>query len=122
MSASDAEARLREYGPNTIAHEAGKSVPMRMVRLLRNPLNVLLMTLASLSLVMGNHESAAIIFFMVLLSVSLAFFQERRSSKAAAELRALVHTTAAVLCKADESSPPGRLPLLTAAARFPARK
>jgi len=112
LSESEAEARLKRYGPNVVAHEAAKSIPIQLLRRLRNPLNLLLLTLASVSLAMGDHEAAIIILIMVVLSVSLAFFQERRSSKAAEELRAMVHTTARVLRKA----PPEEVPVLAPAA------
>jgi len=97
---SDAEARLQRYGQNAVAHEDHQSIAMQMLRRVRNPLNVMLLTLACISLVMGDHEAAIIIFIMVVLSVSLAFLQERRSNKAAEKLRAMVHTTATVLRKA----------------------
>ena len=97
LSDGEAQARLKQHGPNAVAHEAGKSIPMQLLQRLRNPLNLLLLTLASASLVMGDREAALIIFAMVGLSVSLAFLQERRSSKAALELQAMVHTTATVL-------------------------
>ena len=97
LSDTEAEARLKQHGPNAVAHEAAKSIPMQLLQRLRNPLNLLLVTLALVSLAVGDREAAIIIFAMVGLSVSLAFLQERRSSKAAEELRAMVHTTATVL-------------------------
>ena len=110
LSESDAEARLRKYGPNAVAHEARKSIAIQLLLRLRNPLNLLLLTLACVSLVMGDHEAATIIFIMVVLSVSLAFLQERRSNKAAEELRAMVHTTATVLRKAYIKAAPSAMP------------
>jgi Mg2+-importing ATPase len=106
LSKVAAQARLRKYGPNAVAHEARKSIAMQLLLRLRNPLNLLLLTLACVSLVMGDHEAAIIIFMMVVLSVSLAFLQERRSNKAAEELRAMVHTTATVLRKAHTRAAP----------------
>jgi P-type Mg2+ transporter len=93
----DALARLEKYGPNSVAGEVVKSVPAQLLQRLRNPLNILLLALAAVSVITGNIESAFIISLMVLLSVSLAFVQERRSNRAAAALRAMVHTTATVL-------------------------
>jgi len=99
LSNAQARARLKKYGPNVVVHEASKSAPVQLLRLLRNPLNLLLLTLASISLAVGDEEAAAIIFIMVVLSVSLGYLQERRSNKAAEELRTMVHTTATVLRK-----------------------
>jgi magnesium-transporting ATPase (P-type) len=68
LSESDAEARLQKYGPNAVAHEARQSIAMQLLRRVRNPLNLMLLTLACISLVMGDHEAAIIIFIMVVLS------------------------------------------------------
>lgn len=106
LSESDAEARLQKYGANEVAHEVRQGIAMQLFRRLRNPLNLLLVTLASVSLLMGDEEAAIIIFIMVVLSVSLAFLQERRSNRAAEKLRAMVHTTATVLRKANSEAEP----------------
>ena len=97
LTESDAAARLPQYGPNSVARDVSDSLVMQLLRRLRNPLNLLLLTLASVSLVMGDRHAAVIIFMMVALSITLAFIQERRSSQAAEKLRAMVHTTATVL-------------------------
>jgi Mg2+-importing ATPase len=60
-------------------------------------LNLLLLSLAGVSVARGDHESAGMIVAMVLLSLTLALVQERRSSAAAQRLRAMVRTTAMVL-------------------------
>jgi Mg2+-importing ATPase len=99
-------ARLAQYGPNQIAHEGERHVLVELLERLANPLNVLLLLLAGISAVVGDREAALIIFAMVILSVSLAFFQERRSSQAAARLRAMVHTTAAVRRRTTDAEPP----------------
>jgi Mg2+-importing ATPase len=99
LSHAKVEARLRQYGHNVVAHEVRKNILVQLLQRLRNPLNLLLLTLASVALFMGDHEAALIIFAMVALSVGLAFAQEHRSDKAAQALRAMVHTTASVLRK-----------------------
>ncbi|MFX5272035.1 hypothetical protein ABTD28_20145, partial [Acinetobacter baumannii] len=55
-----------------------------------------LMTLALLSLVLGDSRAAIVIIVMVLLAVFTSFIQEHRSNEAAAKLRALVRNTASV--------------------------
>jgi Mg2+-importing ATPase len=96
---SDAEAARRrdEYGENKVAHEEHETLAAQLLRRLLNPLNILLLTLAAVSVLMGDREAAVIIFAMVVLSLSLAIIQERRSSQAAEKLRAMVRTTAAVV-------------------------
>jgi Mg2+-importing ATPase len=67
---------------------------------------------------MGDEEASVIIFIMVVLSVSFAFIQERKSNKAAEELRAMVHTTATVLRSTLSGEAPA--PAATAYAAAPA--
>jgi P-type Mg2+ transporter len=99
------KARLARFGPNQIAHEGERSVAVQLLERFANPLNVMLLLLAGVSMLIGDREAALIIFAMVILSVSLAFFQEHRSSQAAAKLRAMVHTTATVRRPSSDALP-----------------
>jgi len=101
ISEDEAVRRRGECGDNRIAHEEHDSLPVQLLRRLLNPLNVLLIVLAGISLGMGDRESALIISLMVVLSLSLAIFQERRSGRAPEKLRAMVHTTATVVRTAE---------------------
>ena len=110
LDPAEVEARRARFGPNQVAHEQHEALPMQLVRRLLNPLNVLLLGLAGVSVAMRDHEAAAMIVAMVFLSVTLALVQERRSSAAAGRLRAMVRTTAMVLRPARAAageSPPG---------------
>jgi Mg2+-importing ATPase len=99
----EAEERLERYGRNAIAHEARKSVLLQLLGRFKNPLNVMLLVLATLNFaVVGDPRAGTMISVMVLLSVSLSFLQEYRSNQAAEKLRAMVSTTATVL-RRDES-------------------
>lgn len=95
----EADERLTIYGHNVIAREAKPSVLGQLLRRFLNPLNIMLMALASISFFMDDLKAATVISLMVLLSVLLSFLQEYRSTNAAEKLRALVHTTATVLRK-----------------------
>ncbi|BCQ28975.1 hypothetical protein NK8_71650 (plasmid) [Caballeronia sp. NK8] len=61
-----------------------------------NPLNGLLLSLAAVSIYLGDRRAAAMIVVMVILSVSLGLIQEHRSNQAADVLRRMVRTTATV--------------------------
>jgi Mg2+-importing ATPase len=95
---TDAEAarRLARTGPNQVAREQTRSIFQEFFGRARNPLNVLLLSLAALSWVTGDARAAVVICVMVTLSVTLAFLQEHRSNQAAAKLRAMVRTRASV--------------------------
>jgi Mg2+-importing ATPase len=101
LAQTEVTRRLAIFGVNTVAHEEHQTLLVQLLRRLLNPLNILLLTLAALSVVMREQQAAAIIFAMVVLSLTLATVQEHRSSKSAEKLRAMVHTTATVLRMSD---------------------
>jgi P-type Mg2+ transporter len=104
LTDTEAAARLAMHGPNTVAHETERGALAQLARRLVNPLNLLLIALSVVSAMTGGTESAIVITAMVLLSVSLSFVQEHRSKKAAAALRALVHTTATVVRRVHDGA------------------
>jgi Mg2+-importing ATPase len=98
LTAEEAETRLETYGKNQVAREDHKSVAEQIIRLLLNPLNIMLLVLAVVNFVfLDDVESGSVVTLMVILSVTLSFVQENRSNNAAASLRAMVSTTASVL-------------------------
>lgn len=97
LSPAQARQRLNQFGLNQATPPGTRSLLVQLLHRVANPLNFLLFGLSLVSLLTGNSESAIIIFLMVVLSITLGFVQERRSDRAAAALRAMVHTTATVL-------------------------
>ena len=95
---SELQANLRwgKSGLNEIAHEKPTKWYVQFLKTFQNPLVILLLVLALISLLTDDIKAAVIIFSMVVFSVVLRFSQEFRSSQAAEKLRALVHTTATV--------------------------
>ena len=96
LSAAEAEVRLKKSGPNLVARERKATIPEELWSRARNPLNALLLTLATVSYFLGDVRAAVVIAAMVVLAITTAFVQEHRSNEAAARLRAMVHTTASV--------------------------
>jgi Mg2+-importing ATPase len=90
------QSRLEQYGLNAIAHEKPLPWYLQLLKTFQNPLAILLITLAIISLVTGDAKAAVIITTMVIFSVILRFSQEFRSSQAAEKLREMVRTTALV--------------------------
>ena len=104
LSSEEAEKRIEIYGKNQVAREDHKGAVEQILRLLLNPLNIMLLVLAILNFVfLDDFESGSVVSLMVILSVTLCFVQERRSNNAAEKLRAMVSTTASVLRRAVES-------------------
>ena len=96
LSQFEADARLQKIGPNLVARERKATIVQELWGRARNPLNALLLTLAALSFFLGDVRAAVVIAAMVILAITTAFVQEHRSNEAAAQLRAMVHTTASV--------------------------
>jgi P-type Mg2+ transporter len=96
LSETEADARLKKIGPNIVARERKATILEELWGRARNPLNALLLTLATASYFLGDVRAAVVIAVMVILAITTAFVQEHRSNEAAAQLRAMVHTTASV--------------------------
>lgn len=96
LSEGEAARRRERYGPNGIAREARAGLFRELARHVFNPLNGLLLALAGASWALADPGAAIVISAIVVLSVLLAFAQERRSSAAADKLRAMVRTHASV--------------------------
>jgi Mg2+-importing ATPase len=92
---------------------------MQILERLATPLNILLVVFASVSIAVGDNDAGLIILSMVVLSVSLAFVQERRSNRAADALTAMVHTTATVLRRAAAAESAAQEPVGLATAEIP---
>ena len=96
LTTEEAAARLSSVGPNEVAHEARHTILKEIISRAINPLNLLLLVLAGTSYVLGDQRAAVVIAVMVVLSVSLGFYQEHRSTKAADALRRMVQNKATV--------------------------
>jgi Mg2+-importing ATPase len=96
LSKNEADARLKEYGLNLVARERKATILEELWGRARNPLNALLLSLATVSYFLGEVRASVVIAIMVLLAITTAFIQEHQSNEAAARLRAMVHTTASV--------------------------
>ncbi|EHK67865.1 magnesium-translocating P-type ATPase [Achromobacter arsenitoxydans] len=106
LSDSQAQAARERHGANEVDHEKPLSWPVHLWLSYRNPFNLLLTALAVLSWLTDVRMAASeeqswtavvIIGSMVAISTVLRFVQERRSSRAAEALKAMVQNTATVL-------------------------
>jgi Mg2+-importing ATPase len=97
LSTEEAERRLDEYGPNVVAKESKHGWLVLLFRAIVNPLVILLVVLAIVSVVTEDYGSAAVMLAMVVLGVSLRFVQELRAEVGAAKLKSMIRVTATVL-------------------------
>src|SRR5271166_5288014 len=93
----EAEERARTAGPNEVAQERRQGWFVRLLKVMRNPLVILLGTLSAVSFATGDARAGTVMAAMVALSVTLRFVQEARADAAAAKLKAMIHVTATVL-------------------------
>jgi Mg2+-importing ATPase len=93
----EAEERARTTGPNEVAQERKQGWPVRVLKIIRNPLVILLTTLSAVSFLTGDARAGSVMAIMVALSVGLRFWQEARADAAAEKLKAMIHVTATVI-------------------------
>ena len=96
LTQAEAEERARTTGPNEVAQEKPQGWPVRLLKIIRNPLVILLATLSAVSFATGDARAGTVMAMMVALSVGLRFWQEARADAAAAKLKAMIHVTATV--------------------------
>src|SRR6202051_2203668 len=97
LTQTEAQERARTTGPNEVAQERREGWPVRLLKIIRNPLVILLATLSAISVATGDARAGTVMAGMVVLSVALRFWQEARADAAAAKLKAMIHVTATVL-------------------------
>ena len=96
LTPDQVEERLRSAGLNQVAHQARHTIFGELVGRSINPLNLLLLSLATASYFLGDQRAAIVIAVMVVLSISLSFIQEHRSNNAADKLQRMVSIKATV--------------------------
>jgi P-type Mg2+ transporter len=96
LESVEAARRLAEYGPNEPAPTRRLSAIRQIAYLFANPLVLILLAASAVSGWLGEDVDAGIIVSIVLVSVSINFWQTFRSQRAADRLRDSVAPTATV--------------------------
>ena len=97
MTEAAAKERALNVGPNEVGQEKPQTWLIRLLKIVLNPLVILLSTLSAVSYATGDARAGTVMAMMVVLSVGLRFLQEARADAAAAKLRAMIHVTATVV-------------------------
>ena len=97
LTSDEANRRLRLYGPNSFVQESRFAALFSFLRLVANPLIIILLIASSASLALGDRIGGLIIISIVLLSVLLNFFMEFQARHAVEKIQKQVATTAAVI-------------------------
>lgn len=108
LTPGEALSRLGDFGPNEIVHDEPDPLWLRFLMQFREPLIILLLISAILSIFVGNMDDAVSITVAVTIVVTVGFVQEYRSEKSIEALNHLVpnhaHLVRAQLLKATPST------------------
>jgi Mg2+-importing ATPase len=96
LTGDEAARRLQRIGPNALRSYGARPLVV-LARQLRNPLLLLLLAAALVSVFVGEGTDALIIFFISGLSIGLGFFNEYRSERAVEALHSQLRHNALVL-------------------------
>jgi Mg2+-importing ATPase len=97
LSQPEARARIQRFGPNTLRDHRERPLLIRYLSHFRNPLIMVLLAASAVSALTGEITGFVIIWVIVLMSVTLDFFQEYRAGRAAEQLKKSVAVRATVL-------------------------
>jgi Mg2+-importing ATPase len=97
LSQTEANRRLRRYGPNLLEERTRYAALRTFISRFKNPLVLILIAAGAVSAMVHQQASFVMICVMVLASVTLDFVQEYRANRAAQRLRESIANTAQVL-------------------------
>ena len=97
LTGDEAGEQLARYGANRLRPAKRSDVWSLLLRQFGSPIILILLFATGLSLCLGDRIDAFIILFIVLVSSSLGFWQERGASNAVEKLLSIVQIKAAVL-------------------------
>ena len=123
---AEAAARLAAHGPNALAEAPGRTRWRILYEQFAEPMVLLLVGAAAVSLGLGEYTDAAVILLIVVLNAALGFFQDSRAEHAMAALKSMAVPTVTVRRgggPAEVGSKeivPGDVVTLEAGARVPA--
>ena len=126
LSWEDASCRLNQIGYNEFRVDKEESLLEKYIEQFKNPLILLLLASAFISICMGQFDDAVSITVAIIIVVTVAFVQEYRSEKSLEELNKLVPPSATCLRNGKIESflarnlVPGDVILLSTGDRVPA--
>jgi len=97
LSSTEAAKRVEEYGYNEPSKKKKRTIVFEVISKFLNPLVIVLLVIGTFSFFASEDKTSSyIVFLLVLVSVSITFFQERKSNKEAEKLSELVRTNVTV--------------------------
>jgi len=97
LSEEEAKKRLKQYGPNKISEEKGKSPFSIFISQFQSILIIILIVASIVSFFLGDTVESIAILFVVVLNAILGFVQEYRADQSVKALKELVSPVAKVI-------------------------
>jgi len=126
LTSSEAQKRLKQYGPNELAKPPGLSNLKLLLSQLKSPLIYILIFAGLVTLFLRELTDSIVIFAAVFINTLLGFWQERKAQKSLEALRSLLTLKATVIRDSKQQVVeareivPGDLVILTIGSRVPA--
>ncbi|MCX4510648.1 cation-translocating P-type ATPase [Streptomyces sp. NBC_01619] len=106
LSLDEAARRLTFYGPNAIPEEPRTPVWRRVLQQLRDPLILVLLVAAALTIATGDLTDATVILLVIAVNTAVGVVQEVRAEQAVLALSAMSAPAARVVRDGEERSIP----------------
>lgn len=126
LNQSERQSKFQKFGPNKLVKEKVNFWLLEFLGQFKNPLVIILILAATISIIFGETVDAAIILVIVLMSTLLNYLQEKKAGDAAKKLRERLKTQVTVICEGKkietklEDVYPGDLVFLNAGDLVPA--
>lgn len=126
LTASEAEERLREHGPNRLPEEEGLSRLTVLLHQFKSPLIYILIVAAVVTAILKEYIDTGVIVAVVILNAIVGFFQEYKAETSVRALKGMVVAKARVVRDGKEMEipseelVPGDIVLLASGAKVPA--
>jgi len=108
LSQAEAQRRLTEFGPNALPGGERKPLHRIVLKVLAEPMFLMLLVAGALYLALGDHAEAAFLLGSIFVVIGITLFQERRTQRALEALRDLSAPRALVIRGRQKLRVPGR--------------
>jgi len=96
LTHAEAERRKKIYGPNSLPEGKGISLLLIIWHQVKNPLIIILLIAALVSIAIGDFKDAIFIFAVIVLNSALGAYQEYKAEKSAESLKSMMQIKARV--------------------------
>ena len=96
LSSTEAKKRLEEYGPNALEEGKKKSIWSKLAEQFLDPMILILIVAAVLSIILGEVSDAVIIMAIVVVNALLSIYQEGKAEQAIEALQKMASPNAKV--------------------------